>query len=391
MGTAKRQTKCLVGIGMLLVSLILLSIAAFGCTPGQTVPSESETTPSEVVTTTEPAQPEPTESKEPEPTDTEPAEEKPVNRIVCLAPSMVEVVYALGAGDDIVGWSQYTDYPPEVTKVKGWQPYEVYEYVSDEDELQKQVAVVAGFTDVNLELVKKLEPTVIFSEADIQRPMTDLLRDEGFDAYNYIPSSIEEIYDMMIEVGSLIGREEEAAALVQEYKDEIAAIRAVTQNLPVVNVYLEISHQVDYNGSKYGPYVTGGGTPFDEMVEIAGGRNVFGHLEGDYVEITFEDTVEVNPDVILSPMWPNAYDYEITTIREIMTRPGFEDVSAVKTSRVHFYDSSLFKRFGPRTVTAIQKLAYLLHPYHFENPDDSVSPWELGKIDELYPPDEPLR
>ena len=73
-----------------------------------------------------------------------------------------------------------------------------------------------------------------------------------------------------------------------------------------------------------------------------------------------------------------------------MTRPGFDTTDAVKTGRVYYYDSSLMKRFGPRTVTAIKKLAYLLHPYYFENPENSVSPWELGKIDVFESFPEPL-
>jgi ABC-type Fe3+-hydroxamate transport system substrate-binding protein len=90
-------------------------------------------------------------------------------------------------------------------------------------------------------------------------------------------------------------------------------------------------------------------------------------------------------------MWPNAFDYEVTTIKEIVSREGFENISAVQSSRVLFYDSSLFKRFGPRTVIAIKKLAYLLHPYYFDNPPNSVSPWELGRVDMFYPAPEMQR
>lgn len=316
---------------------------------------------------------------------------EPGHRIVCLAPSMVEVVYALGAGEQIVGWSQYTDYPPDVTEKEGWVGYLDYAFVSVEDELAKEVAVVSGFSEANTTVIEALEPTLIFSEGEIQQVMTENLQDLGFETYNFAPDSLEDVYDMMLTIGELIGRAEAAEALVASYKAEIDAIRAITEPLPDVGVYIEIAHQVDYGETKYGPYVTGTGTPFDQMIEIAGGRNVFDHLDGDFVEIAFADIVDADPDVILSPMWSDALDFEVTTIREIMMRPGFENIAAVQTSRIHFYDSSLFKRFGPRTVTAIKKLAYLLHPYYFENPADSASPWELGKIDELYPPETPLK
>ena len=123
------------------------------------------------------------------------------------------------------------------------------------------------------------------------------------------------------------------------------------------------------------------------MIQIAGGVNIFNDGEGymnlyeGYGEEAFAEISKRNPQVILSPYWPGAYDYEVTTLYEIMTRPTFNETEAVQTGRVAYYDSSLMKRFGPRTIKAIEKLAYLLHPYYFQNPENSVSPWELGKID----------
>ena len=88
-----------------------------------------------------------------------------------------------------------------------------------------------------------------------------------------------------------------------------------------------------------------------------------------------------NRQVIFRHYWPGAYDFEVTSVYETMTRTYFNETEAGQNGRVAYYDSSLLKRFGPRTITAIEKLAYLLHPYYFENPENSVSPWELGKID----------
>lgn len=311
-------------------------------------------------------------------------------RIVCLAPSMVEVVYSLGYGDEIVGWSQYTDYPVEVTQREGWIPYEKYAFVSAEEELAKDVAVVSGFTDYNAELLDQLEPTLILAESGMQYGMYEELKGKGYNVLHFDPSTLDEVYEMMLQVGDALGAADVAQQLVEGYRAEIARIQEITSKLPKVKLYYEIAHKRDYGGVFYGPYTAGSGTPLDQMVEIAGGENVFAHLEGGYADVAFEDIVKANPDVILSPMWPNAGDEEVTTIFEIMTREGFADISAVKTSRVLYYDSSLFKRYGPRSITAIQKLAYLLHPYYFDNPQDSVSPWELGRIDVLYPIPAPL-
>lgn len=306
-----------------------------------------------------------------------------------MAPSMVEVCYALGLGDNIAGWSQYTDYPAEVMGRDGWVPYGDYEFVSVEDELAKDVAVVSSFSGYNKELVTALEPTLILVESNMQYSMYEELLAEGFNVLFFNPVTVDDVFDMMIEIGDAAGVVDRANQLVDGYRADIAEIQVVTATLPKVKVYLEIGHRITYDDGAYGPYATGHGSPFDQMVEIAGGVNVFDLLDGDYVEVTNEDIVAANPDVILSPMWPNAQDGEVTTQYEIMTREGFDGISAVQTSRVYFYDSSLFKRFGPRTIVAIKKLAYLLHPYYFTNPENSVSPWELGCIDVQYSiPDE---
>lgn len=368
----------------LLLVMLMLAACLMGCSqPAQT----GKPTMAPVAATEAPAP-----TAEPDPT----GEPRTEQRIVCLAPSMVEIVYALGLGEEIVGWSAYTDYPPEVEQREGWVPYAEYYYteVADFDveaELKKEVAVVSKFYDCNYEIIEALEPTIIFGEGTAQQPMVQELSDRGYKAYNYTPATIDEVYDMMLEMGELLGVGDYAQELVDGYYREIEEIRTITAGLEKVPTYFEIAHQTDYGEyGVFGPYTNASGTPFDDMIAIAGGENIFGDLEGDYTEVTFEQIVEKNPAVILSPCWPNAMDEEVTTLYEIMTRPGFDTTDAVKTGRVYYYDSSLMKRFGPRTVTAIRKLAYLLHPYYFENPENSVSPWELGRIDVFESFPEPL-
>ena len=239
---------------------------------------------------------------------------------------------------------------------------------------------------------------MILCEGTEQEPWVKQLTDEGYtNVHCYTPETIDDIYDMMLEVGGLLGCKARARKLVTGYYKRIEEIKAITSKLTVIPTYFEIAHQSDYGEyGVYGPYTEGGNTPFTEMIEIAGGKNIFSDQK-DYVNLNeiypntaFAEIVSRNPQVILSPYWPNAMDQEVTTIYEIMTRPGFNTTNAVKDGRVYYYDSSLMKRFGPRTITAIEKLAYLLHPYYFSNPKNSVSPWELGKIDKAEQPPAPL-
>jgi len=374
----KRTTKLL---SLLLCLMLLMGVCA--CAAKTTEPQAA------VTPTTAPAAAE-TVAAEPTPT-----EEPPEQRIVCLAPSMVEVIYALGFGDQIVGWSAYTDYPVEATERKGWVSYHYYDNIDTQDfnideELAKDVAVVSKYYDYNATIVEKLEPTLILGEGSEQAAMTDELKAKGYNTLQFQCTSINDIYDMMLTVGEALGVKDKAQELVDGYKARIAEISAITSTLTPVNVYFEIAHKVDYGEyGVYGPYTEGSNTPFNEMIQIAGGKNIFSDLEG-YCEVTFEEVAARNPGVILSPYWPSAGSTEVTTLYEIMTRPGFDATDAVMNGRVYYYDSSLMKRFGPRTITAIEKLAYLLHPYYFMNPENSVSPWELGKIDVYEFPTKPL-
>jgi ABC-type Fe3+-hydroxamate transport system substrate-binding protein len=95
-----------------------------------------------------------------------------------------------------------------------------------------------------------------------------------------------------------------------------------------------------------------------------------------------EEVVRRNPDIILSPIWLNAKvggSDGITTLLEIMSRPGYASTTAVRNSRVLYYDSALLKWEGLRQVLAIRKLAHLLHPEAFPDPPATL-PWELGRI-----------
>lgn len=299
-------------------------------------------------------------------------------RIICLAPSCVEVIYSLRLQDSLVGWSQFTDYPPEVTETLGWVPYYEYEFVSVEDELAKDVAVVSGFVDYNREVVDALNPTLIIATESIQKGMAEELAAAGYNVLFQNPTTLDQVFQSMLDVGAATRSENKARKLVRGYYAEIEEIEAITDDLPNISVYLEISH--------YGPWATGSGSPMDQIIEIAGGENIFVDIPDSAFPTSNTEIVTRNPDVIMTPLWRDARSFEVTTVSEIVMRDGYQDITAVMNDRVYHYDSSLLKRPGPRQVTAIRKLAYLLHPYYFDNPENSVSPWELGKIDAAYAP-----
>lgn len=303
-------------------------------------------------------------------------------RLICLSPNYTEILYALGLQDKIVGWTQYCNYPPEVQEVPGWVKYDEYQFISVADELKKKIPVVSSFVEINYELIDSLKPTLIFSSHEMQREMAEKLRAKGYRVMHFEPLTLDEVFDMMEKIGEATGTLNRAKILTAQYRNEIEEIRAITSKLPRVAVYFEINHM--------GPYGLGSGSPMDQMIEIAGGRNIFEDIKGEAFRVDLQEVIERNPDIILTPLWPDAGREEVTTVYEIQNRPGFNTIKAVLNDRVYHYDSSLLKRPGPRSVQAIKKLAYLFHPYYFKNPDKSVDPWELGRIDATYPPPKPL-
>jgi iron complex transport system substrate-binding protein len=198
---------------------------------------------------------------------------------------MVEICYELGLEDSIVGWSQYTDYPPEVAEKKGWIPYGDYIFESVEAELAKDVAVVSSFSTYNAEIVDALSPTLVLAESSMQLEMFDELKAKGYNALFHSPQTLDDVFAMIQDVGDAAGKSKEAKKLIDGYKSNIEKIRAITKDLPKPSVYLEIAHRTTYGEDSFGPYATGSGTPFDQMMEIAGGVNAFESLQGDYVQL----------------------------------------------------------------------------------------------------------
>jgi iron complex transport system substrate-binding protein len=309
--------------------------------------------------------------------------EKRDQRIISLSPSQTEIVYELGLEEHLVGWSKYDCYPPEVQECKGWLPYDEYKFISNEDELSKDVAVVSYFTRVNYDLISELDPTLILAIDPIQKQIADSLKTLGYNVMYFHPKTVEDVWDMMNKIGDETGVGMRARRLTNKAQRDMDELKEQTKDLPKIKVYFEINH--------YGPYALGSGSPMDQLLDIAGGVNIFKDIESLAFKADHKDIIERNPDVILTPLWPHAGRYEVTTVREIVTREGYENINAVKNDRVYHYDSSLLKCPSLRQVTAAKKLAYLLHPYYFTNPKNSVSPWELGKIDATYPPEKPLK
>jgi len=279
------------------------------------------------------------------------------HRIVCLAPSHTEILYALGLRHSVVGVTEYCDFPSEV-----W-----------DDKASDRVKIVGQFVKQDLNKILSLHPTLVLTCYYEPKEIIEELKARGVQTIHFFPKSLEDVFKMIETIGEATGKAERAHQLTVSCRQSLNKIRSQTKTLPRVPVYFEVHHDP--------PFTVGSLSPVNDIIEIAGGHNIFGDLLKPSHQPGLKDIWAQNPEVILTPMWSLADQSEITTLYEIMTRPGFSITPAVQNGRVIYYDSSLFKRPGLRQVVAIQKLAYLLHPKHFPNPVNSGYPWELGRID----------
>lgn len=248
-----------------------------------------------------------------------------IRRIVVLQASDCELIYALGAGEMVVGRGQYCDYPAQVLEV---------------DEVQS-----GGET--NIEQIIALEPDVVIMTKMSQTiEQEDQLGNAGIPVIVTDAQDIEGIYESIELLGKVVGREAEAAVQVSGMKEKIASLKATaSDSLVGKSVYFEVS-PITYGA----PWTTGSATFMQEVAEILGLSNIFGDLSG-WAEVSQEDIIARNPDYIVTTTM--YFGEELKPDEEIMARSGWAGITAVKNGDVFHDADNLLSRPTPRITDAI--------------------------------------
>ena len=263
--------------------------------------------------------------------------EKVPERIVSLSPSNTEVLYAAGAGPLVVGNTEYCDYPEEA----------------------QSVTKVGGFSasSISVETIVSLNPDLVFAGDTDHQPVIDALEAAGFPVYSVKANTFEDVYANLELVGLLTGNETVAAQVVDDMKSRIAAVEEKIATVPQEErptVFWEVWDE---------PLLTSGPNTFSaQMVEIAGGINIFPDLTEDYPQISVEEVVSRNPDVI---MGPDTHGDKLV-VGELAARPGWEGITAVTDGRIYLIDGDTSSRPGPRLVDALEEIAASLYPDLFK-------------------------
>lgn len=249
----------------------------------------------------------------------------PATKVVVLTASDCEIIYALGAGDTIIARGEYCNYPEEV----------------------QSISSVSSGSETNIEQIIALKPeAVIMNAMDQSKEQVDALVNAGITVVENNAKTIEEVYTSIEVIGKTLGKEAEAETLIKEMKDGFAEIAASAENSGKT-VYFEVSPL------EYGLWTAGTGTFMDEISTMLGVKNIFSDLNG-WAEISQEQVIDRNPDYIVT-IYMGMEDQQPPT-EEIMSRKGWEGITAVSTKKVVTINSDEISRPGPRLVDAAKEL-----------------------------------
>ncbi len=271
-------------------------------------------------------------------TDKEITIDKKPEKIVSLLPSNTETAFALGLDKEIVGVSDFDNYPEQV-----------------------QSKEKVGGQEFNVEKIISLKPDIVLADASQAHNSKDGLKqleDSGIKviAVNNA-SSFADTYKTIEMIGAATGTKEKAdeivdgmKAKVEEIKEKAAGISKEEQP----NVWMEISAPPDI-------YTAGSGTFMNEMLEMLGAKNIAAAEEG-WPKYSEEAAVKANPDVMII-----TYGYYVKdAVEQAYSRKGWEEVSAIKNKRVYSVDSDKVSRPGPRLVEGLEEMAKAIYPDTFK-------------------------
>ena len=246
-------------------------------------------------------------------------------RVVSLAPSSTEILYALGVGDRIVGVDQYSDWPPEAAKV----------------------ARVGSDLAPSVERILALKPDVVFLAASANaRELPAELERLGVRVVVSNVATLDDIWRDIVTIGDAVGRHDAAATLVARLRARVAAAGAKAAAQPPVKALIVVWAD---------PLTVVGGHSFvDEEIRAAGGINIAGDASQPYPQYSVERMLACAPEVIVVGSHKGGPALEPLT--------SHASLPAVKNNRVHSVDGDLLFRPGPRVVDGIELLAGLFHP-----------------------------
>ena len=255
--------------------------------------------------------------------------DKPAARIVSVAPSITETVFALGKGNLLVGRTDYCDYPPEVSSVQS----------------------IGSLMEPNIEKIAELNPDIVIASTHFKKETLEKLEklsikvlilkeDKNFDG----------VYTTISDIAKITGAEKEGQTLIAQMKKTVKDVEQAVKGKKRPKVYYVIGF------GEHGDYTAGGNTFIGQMITMAGGINIAAAVKG--WTFSLEKIIDSDPDIIICSKYWN-------TKKNFIKANGYKELRAVKENKVLEIDNNMLDRQGPRLADGLKALAEIIHPESF--------------------------
>lgn len=251
-------------------------------------------------------------------------------KIISLAPAITEILFAIGLDQEIIGVTDYCDYPEQaLTKEK-----------------------MGGFKNPNLETIVAAEPDMVFIAAGVQEDVIKKLEDLKVTVVVLDADTIDQVISNIELAGSLTGKEAEAKKVAADMRTRMTNITSKLKDVAKPTVFVEIWDD---------PLMSAGSTSFvNNLIEVAGGLNIAAGNTEKFYNYSMESLLQADPDYYII----NTHAH---TPADIQNRTGYEVLSAVKNNKVYAVDDNLISRSGPRVIDGLEQIAKIIHPEIFGN------------------------
>lgn len=257
---------------------------------------------------------------------------KPPARIVSLAPSITEMLFSLGLDDQIVGVTEFCDYPVDA----------------------KSKAKV-GYANPNAETIIALRPDMVLAPKDFLRPdLQAKLEQLKISVFVLDAKTVEDIPLQIHTLGSMFEKTSVANEVSQRMRQRMAELRGKVESLPTKRVLYVLNSQ---------PLISvGPGSFIHQMIGLAGGVNVAAQAGVAYPRLSMETVLKEDPEVLIFP----SGQVETVPRSEQQQWRRWDSLSAVKQQQLHEVSSNLLNRPGPRVIEGLEQLVRVIHPELFE-------------------------
>ncbi len=257
-------------------------------------------------------------------------------RIVSLVPSSTEIVFALGAGDRLVGVTEYCDFPAQA----------------------QDVAKVGGFTaqSVSLESILHLRPDAVLATGKLHQLLIAELERWKIPVVALEPELFADVYNNIRLLGQVTGTEEAAQNLVEQMQSRVREVRVIAEQIPTSD-RLRVFYQVWDE-----PLMAATNHSFiGEMISMAGAENVFADLQQRSPQVSEEAVLDRDPQVIIAPSGPQLDDVKL----RLRNRSGWANIAALRNDRIHLVPADPVSRPGPRLVEGLLSIAHAIYPERY--------------------------